>query len=79
VPSRRKAAATVALGPPGSVGVALDVDEAVVGQLPHRLGVVGVERRLGPEQPPVPVERRVVVPDADPGEEVQLRLHAERA
>jgi hypothetical protein len=42
----------------------------VLGDLPHRLGVVRQERRWGAEEPLVPGHRRGVVADGDPREQI---------
>jgi hypothetical protein len=48
----------------------LDEHEPVIGELPHRFGVVGQERRGGAEKSLVPGHRRGVVTDGDAREQV---------
>src|SRR5204863_258493 len=55
---------------PNALGTELDVDEAVVVDLPDGLDVVREERRRRPEKPLVPVQRDVPVADVDSCEEV---------
>ena len=61
---------------PRVVGPAFDVDEAVLGHLPHRLDVVREEGRRAAEQPLVPLQRRREVPDRDSREEVHAGMLA---
>jgi hypothetical protein len=57
-------------GVPGMLGPLLDEDEAVLSELPHRLGVGGDERGRPAEELFVPRQGRRVVGDRDPGEQV---------
>lgn len=52
------------------LGPHLDEQVPVVGELPHRLGVVGQERRRSAEEPLVPGRRRGVVADRDTREQI---------
>ena len=55
---------------PGMLGPLDDVHRPVFGELPHGLGVVGKEGWRGAEQPLVPGQRRGVVADWYPCEQV---------
>src|SRR5262249_17230383 len=57
-------------GVAGVFGPLADVHRPVLGQLPHGLRVVGEERRRGAEQPLVPGQRRCVIADRYPCEQV---------
>jgi hypothetical protein len=54
----------------GVLGLHLDEHEPVLGELPHRLGVVRQEAGSRSQQPLVPGQCPAVVGDRDPGEEV---------
>ena len=58
------------LAVPGVLGPHFDVDEPVLGELPHRLDVVGQHRRRAAEEPLVPGRRYRAVADGDAREQV---------
>src|SRR5205823_5267623 len=57
-------------GVPGMFGPHVDVHVPMVGELPHRLRVVGQERRRGAEESLVPGHRRGVITDGDAREQI---------
>ncbi len=59
-------------GVAGVLRLELDVEEAVLGELPDRLGVVRHERRVVAQQTAVPVLRDVEVAHVHAGEEVDF-------